>query len=655
MIPTPISDSTRLPYVGVHTLKRMQPEQLAGIGKRHLRERILVHLPVDFDRLYERRIPEDPSTEVEQIAANTATLRSCLDGSTGETYRTRARNAADGSPTFLNRTLRISDGSTVDWYDDRLDDLPMLWQLKLYAFQPLYWLCLGFEPDDPGAQTLHETFDAWIRDWIETVDIGRPGYLRRAWTPWAVSLRILHWSRYLAWRDGGTTTDDSEFEQLFGRELYKNALFLHRHVEWDVGGNHLVENGAALTVAGLLFEEHSWVESGTSILSETAAEQFLDDGYHFERSPMYHVLVLTRYLTVCDLLDRHGRKLDVLETTAEKSVRFLEFLRPPNGRLPLLNDSVYGQSLPMDDCLQYAEAIGTGGRGDGDNRVAPAVPRSGKERSGYHWLRTDAGTMLVDGGSVGPPHLPGHSHSDTLTILLWLDGEPLVTDTGTFGYDTGPLREYARGVRGHNTVQVADTEPIALGGKYLMGPRPEPTTRFEAGDVSLFEGCYEARPYGGPSYAHHRAVYAGTDWWLVRDTVAAHDEEPIRSRLHLHPSVDPAIEATGRIRLATEGNDDTAFVSPLESTTAGITAGWYFPEFGRMCSRSVLELYADGTERTPTTFGFLVTKDSPDRTAVECDSGDGTPTTLQLDGGEYSLPDERLTPHPAVSRPDRPE
>jgi len=620
--PTP-AETLRLGY---HTARRMQLRQLAGITARKTREQLVARLPLDFDRWYERQLPAELSVDVSPLAANTAVLRESLDRPTRKRYRERAEQAAAGTPTFFNRTLRIAQGTTVDWFDDRLDEQPAIWRLKLYAFEPLEWLCLGF---NPGNSSLQPTFDGWVSDWEASVTIG-PGYLRRTWTPWAVSLRVLRWCRYLAWRAG---SPDGSGDQTLHRQLYRNALFLENHVEWDVGGNHLVENGTALVAAGVCFDEQRWIDAGVGVLRHVAATQFLDDGCHFERSPMYHVVVLTRYLTACDLLERSGRRPPgELCATAERAAAFLRHLRPPDGHIPLLNDAVYGQALSLESCLRYADAVGfdspNGGHLDADGRL-PA--------SGYCWLPTAAGTMLVDGGAVGPPHLPGHSHSDTLSVLLWLGGRRVVTDTGTFGYVSGPRRQYARGVRGHNTVQVGDLEPIAIGGAYLMGRRAEPTARYEPGPISLFEGRYEVHPARGQRYSHHRAVYAGDSWWLLRDTLRGHPARPVRGRLHLHPDAEASLEPTGRTRV--DVGDATAFVSPLEGGEITVTTGPYFPAFGVETSRRVLEHHA-AESGSPTTLSCLV---SPREPAVSLEIGpDGQPSSLRLDDETRRLPTLRL-------------
>jgi uncharacterized heparinase superfamily protein len=648
MISRPRPDWAKTPYLAAHTLGRMHPRQIVGIGERKSRELLVPRLPIDFDRRYERRVPDPGSDSLNvrlgAIEENTATLRGSLDTDLRERYRSRARAAAAGTPTIINRTVEVTGGGSVDWYADAFDDVPVLWRLKLYKFEPLSWVVLGFDPRSEEAGALRETFDGWIRDWIEAVDIGGKRYLRREWTPWVVSLRLQHWLRYDAWRDRQPDTGDTEFERAFRREIYKNALFLRNHIEHDVGGNHLVENGAALLEAGLAFADttNDWVAAGRSVLEKTAERQFLTDGCHFERSPMYHVLVLTRYLTACDLLGRTGRAVpESVRAVAAEATGFLRYLRPPDGRIPLLNDAVYGEAVPLDACLRYAESVGIEAdapvRGDGASSESASPTRS----SGYRWFRNETGSLLVDGGAVGPSHLPGHSHSDTLSVLLWIDESPIVTDTGAFDYVAGPRRDYARGVTGHNTLQVGTSEPIALGGQYLMGPRPVPTTRVRSGDVSLFEGVYDAAPFNRPSYTHHRSVYTGDCWWIVRDTALGHGDDPARSRLHLYPDVDTARTSNGAIRLVLD-EEDVATVYPLDRTRIEVTDGPYFPRFGESIDRPVLKQRSKDRHVDPETLSVLVTSKSARAVAIEPPSDSGQSTRLVLGDTEYRLPAPEL-------------
>ncbi|ARS89978.1 alginate lyase family protein [Natrarchaeobaculum aegyptiacum] len=584
--------------VPLQTALRMQPRQLAGILERTARHAVIPRLPVDFDGRYDRTVPARVRVRREPIARDTERYRAALDDATRARYRDGASAAATGTVTFLGQSIDF-EGPVPDWDHDRLTELPLLWRLKLQAFEPLEWLVLGYGRPD-ASDGLDERFDRWICDWAGSNPVGTRQYLRRSWIPHAVSLRLLNWCRYAVWagHDGSTAAGRTLYH-----EIYKNAAFLANHVEWDVGGNHLIENAAALVVAGVLFDDHEtgWIETGLDVLEHATETQFLDDGGHFERSPMYHVMTVSRYLTAASVLTEAGRDVPrFIEETAANGVAFLDALEPPNGRIPLLNDAVYEEVETIQTLRSYAAAAGIDP--GSDRSQTPVEGSRAPTASGYYWLEAGDARVLVDGGPVGPRHLPGHSHNDQLQFCLWVDETPMIVDTGTYEYAPTVRRRYSRSVRAHNTVQVGESEPIALAGQYAMGARAAPTVRrYEPTEPARFEGRFRApgglRDVVGSvpgvkadrtgGYTHRRTIVAADAHVLVTDTV---DETPFTSRLHFHPTVTVREIEPGTY-VAT---DDTArtqlFVSVLTTDAASrAVASEYYPAFGVREQRTTLE------------------------------------------------------------------
>ena len=593
-----------------HTATNMQLRQLGGVLERHLRHAVVPRLPLDFDERYDQRVPLNLDPKPEAIRSNTDHLRGCLPGAKRQVYQQHVSEAVDGEVTFLNATLPVAESGDLAWFHHALEDVPALWALKLHGFEFLNWAFLGHETPT-ACPDGHATFQEWIRSWVHSddTDIGTEQYLRSAWTPHSVSLRVLNLSRYYCWC--AEEPVDAAFLRLLRRLIFKNALFLENHVEYDIGGNHLIENAVALVIAGVLFDDadQKWLDTGVSVLEDTST-QFLDDGGHFERTPMYHILTLTRYLTVVDLLRASGRNVPPeIGNAAQRAAEFLYSIRPPDGRIPLLNDSVFGQALALDTCLAYARAVGI--------EPGESPPRIAMPSSGYYWLGEGDDRLLVDGGVFGPPHLPAHSHNDLFAIMLWVDGFRLLTDTGTYEYAPTARRQYSRSVRGHNTVQVGSMEPIPIGGQYLAGRRLQPSVRYlKRGDITLFDGSYGRRRRVGTSYSHRRRIFAGPDWWLVEDRVTGEtsQRQRVRSRLHLHPSVVPDSREDGESRQSggelTElefsvGGEPKAYIVPLGTQRVTETTRPYFPEFGVERPRSSLLL--EGVPSSATT-GFLLSK-----------------------------------------------
>lgn len=563
-----------------HTAKNMKAVQLAGIVERKARHAVIPRLPVDFDERYERQVPGKLSSNPEPIYQNLLKLRDELTDRERRRYQVRFAKTLDGSYTFLNRTIEFED--SIDWDHEKLEEYPILWRLKLQSFAHLEWLVLGY--DSPGtAPEFGAQFERQISSWAAANPIGEPEYLRRSWIPHSVSLRILNWSRYAAWCS--QTDSESVPEQLY-REIYKNALFLSNHVEHDLGGNHLIENAIALIMAGVLFEDDNtgWMRDGLEILKQAGNTQFLADGGHFERSPMYHVMALRRYVTAYDLTSDRTISRTRIKHTAERALGFLSEIMEPDGTIPLLNDSVYREQIEAETCLAYA------------NRCALTPRTISLEHpagSGYRKLTSDAGTLLIDGGDVGPPHLPAHSHNDQLNILLWIDGHPLLTDTGVYDYARTPRRQFARSVRAHNTAQYGDVEPIPIAGSYLMGRRTS-TEVVHTTDQSIQVTC-RRDPVVGTTYEHERKIESDSNAWTISDEIRSESEERVTVRFHFHPAITISVEDTDRY-ICSVNDEALAEIEFLSDAERQISRSKIFEQFGKERYRRMVEVTSKTNE-----------------------------------------------------------
>lgn len=564
----------------LHTVSNLRRQQVLGVLERKARHAVIPRLPVDFDRRYARRVPNPLRVSLSPLQTDTDALRRCLLSRTKQSHRSALAAFAEGRLAFLGEPVDLDSDRTIEWEDSQLSDVPLLWWLKFQSLEVLDWFLFGAGPPARSVEFVSEVLDPWLRSMVSRTTIGSPEYLRRDWIPHAVSLRIMRLCRYCAWLAAQDMLAPRGFLLAF---TYKNALFLRNHIEHDVGGNHLVENAVALLMAGLVFDDSAeWVETGEQLLVDSAETQFLADGGHFERSPMYHVMVLTRYLTAVDLLDGYDRPVPPgLRATTRQATAFLGDLTPPDGRIPLLNDSVFDEMLAIPEVLDYADLLGIEGT-DRDSELGA---------SGYYWLGEGADRMLVDGGAVGPPHLPGHSHVDLLSVMLWLDGQRVLTDTGVYQYVADERRAYARSVQAHNSVRVGDSGPIEVGGQYLMGSRVDPeVVSYHNDDTGEFVGRYRTTRLFSPGYQHTRRITTDRRTWTVSDSISGESTRSITSRLHFHP--DTTVEPQGKTEFSVRRRSgsllgrltvDTHIETELLRTP-------YFPRFGEQRGRDTIEL-----------------------------------------------------------------
>ncbi|WP_318568640.1 alginate lyase family protein [Salinigranum marinum] len=562
------------------TISNLRRQQLLGVIERKARHAVVPRLPVDFDQWYTRRVPDPLRVSLSPLQAATDALSRCLLPRTKQSHRSDLNAFDEGTLAFIGETVELDADRTIEWENSQLSDVPLLWWLKFQSLEVLDWFLFGEGAPARSAEFVSEVLDPWLRTMVSRTTIGSSEYLRRDWIPHAVSLRIMRLCRYCAWLAANDMLATRGFILAF---TYKNALFLRNHIEHDVGGNHLVENAVALLMAGLVFDDSAeWVETGEQLLVESAETQFLADGGHFERSPMYHVMVLTRYLTAVDLLDGYERPVPTrLRTTAREATVFLRDLTPPDGRIPLLNDSVFDEMLAIPEVLDYADFLGIQSDDSGSELGA----------SGYYWLGEGADRMLVDGGAVGPPHLPGHSHVDLLSVMLWLDGQRVLTDTGVYQYVADRRRVYARSVQAHNSVRVGNSGPIEVGGQYLMGSRVDPeVVSYRNDDNGEFVGRYRTKRLFSPGYQHTRSITTDRHTWAVTDSISGEPNQPITSRLHFHPDTTVEPQGENDFSILRQSGSLLGHLTVDTHIEAELLRTPYFPRFGEQRGRDTVEL-----------------------------------------------------------------
>lgn len=575
----------------VGTLLNKQPSQLFGIATRTVKSSVLPRLPIDIDARYEAQIPGEFNPHIQPIRENTVRLQEST-AENRDKYAREAEAAVDGEITFLNETVSFEDGEAVSVDANSVLEQSLHWQLKFWGFEHLkpVWLS-SHDPSEISNEDIavHRT---WLNDWTYDHPIAAdPHYLRQYWMPHSVCLRILNLARY-----DSLFADhlDDEFREEIRRFIFKNAAFLSDNVEHGVGGNHLVENAVALIVAGVYADELAWRRQGRQIFERAAENQFFGDGGHIERSPMYHLIVLQRFLTAIDLLETIGEESQKILSAAEDGIQFLERLRPPDDRIPLLNDSVFGEALPLMSCLAYARSVGL--------EVAlchnEGMHTKSLPESGFYWFGDDNTRLLVAAHEVTVPHLPAHAHVHPGQVCMWVDGKRVLTDTGVFEYAAGPRRHRTRSVRSHNTVQVADTEPVRLASSFWLWGELDPTVKFDTQPKKI-EFSYSAGNIGQLEYHHERVIENDSGVWNITDTVDTGDS--VVGRFHIHPNYDVA-HIGETLEVQDEDSKSVLSVNPFGYRDVSVEKSPYYPAYGVEMSRDVITI----TSQESSEFGVTV-------------------------------------------------
>jgi len=503
-------------------------------------------------------------------------VRARLSGALNEGSAARASALLRGEFTFLNQTRALPD--PIDWQCLIAPETTRLWRFHL-EYQE-YLLDLALAAHATGEAKWLERAWSIVGQWIAQSRTDEAIAGGDAWHPYCISRRVPVWIVLLTLFPPQQGLRDEVL-----RSVAAQASFLARHLEWDLGGNHLLENARALVLAGAFFagkDAEGWLRRGSELFSRQLDEQILPHGEHFERSPMYHAQMLEAVLDVRDatavvLPELSGR----CSLAGMAMAGFLGELLHPDGEIPLLGDSCLGQTPSPAGLIARAN---DGANGNGRHRVARSrgVPDALGRVVGDYWVfRHDRDFVVFDAGPVGPDHLPAHAHADLLGFEASVDGRRLFVDSGVFGYDDDPMRRYCRLSAAHNVLQIDGRDQCDMWSRFRMGYRGWPDG-LEAGATHGFDWARSThnayRRYGVPVVGRWIACRPAGPWFIV-NWAEGRGVHHLAGRLHLHPEVEAEQATADKVLLHCPGR--TLRLSALAPGSMELGAGWYCPDFGR--------------------------------------------------------------------------
>ncbi len=437
-----------------------------------------------------------------------------------------------GPDTFrfigVERTLTTA----ADW---NRPDWPKLWLYNAHYFDDL---AAG------GAAGRADWHRALLQRWIAENPPGQGN----AWEPYPTSLRIVNW---LKWHLAGNPLDDD-----VRQSLAVQARWLRKRLEHHLLGNHLWANAKALVFVGACFEgpeATDWLRHGLRLMQRELREQVLADGGHFERSPMYHLILTEDLLDLAQLAGQSGRIAaevgDAWRVVAGLMLDWAGTMAHPDGGPAFFNDATFGIAPGLAALRDYASATGV---------TLPPMPDAGARllpASGYARLAMGPAVVLADVGPVGPDYLPGHAHADTLSFELSLHGRRILVNGGTSTYQNDSERLRQRGTAAHNTVVVdgQDSSEVWSAFRVARRARVHDVTCFEVGATQRLEAWHDGYRRLPGRVTHHRAWLLDASGLQVTDTLDGSYAQA-EARFHLAPGMTLAHHVEGgeaRLELTT--------------------------------------------------------------------------------------------------------
>src|SRR5690625_4736354 len=190
-----------------------------------------------------------------------------------------------GQFTFLNETKYVD---LTLW---KVPCATHLWNYNLHYFE--FGIALAAMYKRTKKTKYYFCFKNIVENWLKY----NSTTMGDAWKPYTISLRIPNLMISLQ-LFGDIFEKDLEFKKIIFNNIYTQYQYLFKNMEIHILGNHYFENLKALLLCTLLFEEQKAFNIVFNKLLKEIKEQILPDGMHFERSVMYHKLILEDILRI---------------------------------------------------------------------------------------------------------------------------------------------------------------------------------------------------------------------------------------------------------------------------------------------------------------------------------------------------------------------
>lgn len=370
-----------------------------------------------------------------------------------------------------------------------------------------------------------------VDQWIGSNPIGEGV----GWDPYPLSLRIVNLVKWMS--------RQPQLECHWLTSLATQVQALSSRIEYDILANHLFANGKALVFGGAYFEggeSYKWLETGLRILDLETKEQFLDDGAHFERSPMYHSLLIW---DLCDLINLGQRaklpefeaRLPLWREIVVSAMRWLKSMNHPDGKISFFNDAAFGIAPEFQALESYSKALGIEVYQEAHGDSQTVLHAS----SGYAVVSFgDNHKAILDIAKIGPDYQPGHAHADTLSFELSLFYQRVFVNSGTSQYGEDAERHRQRSTAAHNTVEIDEENSSEVWAGFRVARRAYPTVEcFEETrgivKVKASHNGYKRLP---GKNIHQREWIFHQNEITITDTVTGPFKSAI-ARLYIHPEV----------------------------------------------------------------------------------------------------------------------
>jgi uncharacterized heparinase superfamily protein len=211
---------------------------------------------------------------------------------------------------------------------------------------------------------------------------------------------------------------------------------------------------------------------------------------------------------------------------------------------------------------------------------------------------------VIDCGPVGLAGRGGHGHNDCLSFEAWLEGRPVIVDSGCYVYTASvEWRNRLRATAAHNTPQIDGLEQATLDPERLW------TLGAEAVPAVRMWHCSETHDLVVASHAGYRRLLSPvtpvrtvvlehtSGMLVVHDAFEGTAPHDVRVPFHLGPGIQPVKAAAGTWLLQDGHEPVRLLFDETDGWEANIEASWFAPAYGTLIDTHCLVLRRTGPLR----------------------------------------------------------
>lgn len=424
--------------------------------------------------------------------------------------------------TFLFLNIKHDFGEKINW---DYQEYGKLWTYNLNYFEFL---------NQANSSRHVKEFNLLVWEYVNKLPAIKVGN-----EPFPTSLRIMNWIKFIIRYE----INDPDIID----SLYNQCWHLSENKEYHLMGNHLLENGFSLTMAGIFFQDKKLFLGGKKVLHEELEEQILTDGAHFELSPMYHCLIFYRLLDTINIVKNNLKIINhafgdqesflkFLISKAELMGGWLKQMMYAGGSYPHFNDSTDDVAPGGNELILYLHNL--------DIQEKEIILSA----SGYRRYKHGFFDTIIKAGNIGPDYIPGHAHADSLSFVCNIDGHPVIVDPGVSTYEKNNRRQSERSTSYHNTLTILDLNSSDVWGGFRVGRRAKAWI-IEENDISLV--CQ----HDGFKTKHKRNLKFGDTYLIISDEIKSNDAF---AHFHFYPGLQIQTSKTSNI-FTIQGNTTITF------------------------------------------------------------------------------------------------